>query len=100
MAELNMAGGRLIEFRNCVDEMAFIDQLGQMPLPPYINRPVEKSDKQSYQTIYAREKGSAAAPTAGLHFSQQLLQRIQDKGVNLCYILLHVGLGTFRPGKC
>ncbi len=97
MAELNMAGGRLIEFRNCVDEMAFIDQLGQMPLPPYINRPVEKSDKQSYQTIYAREKGSAAAPTAGLHFSQQLLQRIQDKGVNLCYILLHVGLGTFRP---
>ncbi|MDD2372874.1 MAG: tRNA preQ1(34) S-adenosylmethionine ribosyltransferase-isomerase QueA [Syntrophomonadaceae bacterium] len=96
-AELNLAGGRLIEFRNCVDEMSFIEQTGQMPLPPYINRPAEKADKQSYQTIYAREKGSAAAPTAGLHFSQELLQRIQDKGVNLGYILLHVGLGTFRP---
>jgi S-adenosylmethionine:tRNA ribosyltransferase-isomerase len=97
MAEVNFAGGRLIEFRNCVDEMSFIDQMGQMPLPPYINRPAEKSDKQSYQTIYAREEGSAAAPTAGLHFSQGLLQHIQDKGVNLAYILLHVGLGTFRP---
>ena len=97
IAELNLAGGRLIEFKNCADEMAFIDQMGQMPLPPYINRPAEKSDKQNYQTIYAREKGSAAAPTAGLHFSQELLQRIQDKGINLGYVLLHVGLGTFRP---
>jgi len=97
MAELNLAGGRLIEFKNCVDQMSFIDQIGQMPLPPYINRPAEKSDKQNYQTIYAREKGSAAAPTAGLHFSQELLQRIQDKGINLGYVLLHVGLGTFRP---
>mgnify|MGYP000909196112 CR=1 FL=1 len=97
MAELNLAGGRLLEFKNCVDEMAFIEQMGQMPLPPYINRPAEKSDKQNYQTIYAREKGSAAAPTAGLHFSPELLQHIQDKGVNLATILLHVGLGTFRP---
>lgn len=97
MAELNLAGGRLIEFKNCVDQMSFIDQIGQMPLPPYINRPAEKSDKQNYQTIYAREKGSAAAPTAGLHFSQELLQHIRDKGVNLATILLHVGLGTFRP---
>ncbi|MBP8820005.1 MAG: tRNA preQ1(34) S-adenosylmethionine ribosyltransferase-isomerase QueA [Syntrophomonadaceae bacterium] len=97
IAELNLAGGRLIEFKNCADEMAFIDQMGQMPLPPYINRPAEKSDKRNYQTIYAREKGSAAAPTAGLHFSQELLQRIQDKGINLGYVLLHVGLGTFRP---
>lgn len=97
IAELNLAGGRLIEFKNCADEMAFINQMGQMPLPPYINRPAEKSDKQNYQTIYAREKGSAAAPTAGLHFSQELLQRIQDKGINLGYVLLHVGLGTFRP---
>ncbi len=97
IAELNLAGGSLIEFKNCADEMAFIDQMGQMPLPPYINRPAEKSDKRNYQTIYAREKGSAAAPTAGLHFSQELLQRIQDKGINLGYVLLHVGLGTFRP---
>ena len=97
MAELNLAGGRLIEFKNCADEMVFIEQMGQMPLPPYINRPAEKSDKQNYQTIYAREKGSAAAPTAGLHFSQELLQHIQDKGINLGFILLHVGLGTFRP---
>ena len=97
MAELNLAGGRLIEFKNCADEMVFIEQMGQMPLPPYINRPAEKSDKQNYQTIYAREKGSAAAPTAGLHFSPELLQHIQDKGVNLATILLHVGLGTFRP---
>lgn len=97
MAELNLAGGRLIEFKNCVDEMVFIDQAGQMPLPPYIKRPPENSDKQSYQTIYARQKGSAAAPTAGLHFSQELLQHIRDKGVNLACILLHVGLGTFRP---
>ena len=73
MAELNLAGGRLIEFKNCADEMVFIEQMGQMPLPPYINRPAEKSDKQNYQTIYAREKGSAAAPTAGLHFSPELL---------------------------
>lgn len=97
MAELNLAGGRLIEFRNCVDQMSFIEQMGQMPLPPYINRPAENSDKQNYQTIYAREKGSAAAPTAGLHFSPELLQHIRDKGVNLATILLHVGLGTFRP---
>ena len=96
MAELNLAGGRLIEFKNCADEMVFIEQMGQMPLPPYINRPAEKSDKQNYQTIYAREKGSAAAPTAGLHFSQELLQHIQDK-VSASFILLHVGLGTFRP---
>jgi S-adenosylmethionine:tRNA ribosyltransferase-isomerase len=97
IAEIDMAGGRLVEFKNCPDEMAFIDRVGQMPLPPYINRPAEKSDTSTYQTVYARERGSAAAPTAGLHFTESLLQRIKDKGVNISYILLHVGLGTFRP---
>lgn len=93
----NMAGGRLLRFNNCIDEMAFIDRVGKMPLPPYINRPAEKSDNRSYQTVYARESGSAAAPTAGLHFSEALLEQIRTRGINLAYILLHVGLGTFRP---
>lgn len=93
----NMAGGRLVQFKNCPDEMAFIDRVGKMPLPPYINRPAETSDNSNYQTVYARERGSAAAPTAGLHFTESLLEQIKAKGVNLAYILLHVGLGTFRP---
>lgn len=98
MEELdNMAGGRLLRLKNCPDETAFIDRVGRMPLPPYINRPAEKSDNSSYQTVYARERGSAAAPTAGLHFTASLLEQIGAKGVNLAYILLHVGLGTFRP---
>ena len=72
-----------------------LDKLGTMPLPPYIH---EKLDDQSrYQTVYAKELGSAAAPTAGLHFTKELLKRIEDKGINICYVTLHVGLGTFRP---
>ncbi len=72
-----------------------LDKLGTMPLPPYIH---EKLDDQSrYQTVYAKEIGSAAAPTAGLHFTKDLLKQIEDKGINICYITLHVGLGTFRP---
>ena len=75
--------------------MEILEELGTMPLPPYIH---EKLDDQSrYQTVYAKEVGSAAAPTAGLHFTKELLKRIEDKGVNICYITLHVGLGTFRP---
>ena len=75
--------------------MEILEKLGTMPLPPYIH---EKLDDQSrYQTVYAKEVGSAAAPTAGLHFTKDLLKKIEDKGVNVCYITLHVGLGTFRP---
>lgn len=68
-----------------------------MPLPPYITE--ELKDKERYQTVYSRELGSAAAPTAGLHFTKELMQRIKDKGVNIAYVTLHVGLGTFRPVK-
>lgn len=72
-----------------------LDKLGTMPLPPYIHEKLE--DQSRYQTVYAKEVGSAAAPTAGLHFTKELLNKIKDKGVNICYITLHVGLGTFRP---
>jgi S-adenosylmethionine:tRNA ribosyltransferase-isomerase len=97
LAELDIAGGRLVKFHHCPDEERFINEVGQMPLPPYINRPAHEGDKQHYQTVYARETGSAAAPTAGLHFTEQLLQDIKRKGVNIAAITLHVGLGTFRP---
>ena len=72
-----------------------LDQLGQMPLPPYITHQLK--DKNRYQTVYAKHDGSAAAPTAGLHFTPELLQAIKDKGVNIAHVTLHVGLGTFRP---
>jgi S-adenosylmethionine:tRNA ribosyltransferase-isomerase len=97
IAELDMNGGRLLKFHNCPDVDQFINEAGQMPLPPYINRTAQDSDKNCYQTVYAQEPGSAAAPTAGLHFTDSLLQEIKDKGVNIARILLHVGLGTFRP---
>ena len=74
-----------------------LDKLGTMPLPPYIHEKLE--DKDRYQTVYAKEVGSAAAPTAGLHFTEELLERIKDKGINVVYLTLHVGLGTFRPVK-
>lgn len=72
-----------------------LDELGEMPLPPYIKEKLD--DKDRYQTVFARESGSAAAPTAGLHFTEELLAEIKDKGVDIVYITLHVGLGTFRP---
>lgn len=75
--------------------LEILETLGTMPLPPYIHEKLK--DQSRYQTVYAREIGSAAAPTAGLHFTKDLLKRIEDKGVNVCYITLHVGLGTFRP---
>ncbi len=74
-----------------------MDELGQMPLPPYIHETLE--DRDRYQTVYAREEGSAAAPTAGLHFTKELLASLQRQGVYLAYVTLHVGLGTFRPVK-
>ena len=74
-----------------------LDELGTMPLPPYIHEKLE--DKDRYQTVYAKEIGSAAAPTAGLHFTEELLEKIKEKGINIVYLTLHVGLGTFRPVK-
>ena len=88
-------GGRImkLEFEGILQER--LDELGLMPLPPYIKETLEDQDR--YQTVYAREVGSAAAPTAGLHFTTELLDEIKSKGVNIAYITLHVGLGTFRP---
>lgn len=95
--EINIPGGRLVRFAHCPDEDRFIQQVGRMPLPPYINRSADADDNQRYQTIYARQAGSVAAPTAGLHFTPELLQKLADQGVELARLLLHVGLGTFRP---
>jgi S-adenosylmethionine:tRNA ribosyltransferase-isomerase len=77
--------------------MEILQQFGHMPLPPYIQREDEKQDRDRYQTVYAREPGAVAAPTAGLHFTEELLQRLQDNGVELVYVTLHVGAGTFQP---
>ncbi|NLO20843.1 MAG: tRNA preQ1(34) S-adenosylmethionine ribosyltransferase-isomerase QueA [Syntrophomonadaceae bacterium] len=100
LGELPLAGGRLLNFQNCRDEDSFLERIGHVPLPPYINREDEKLDVQRYQTVYARHRGSAAAPTAGLHFSSDLLLTIRERGVNIASIILHVGLGTFRPVSC
>ncbi len=90
-------GNRIVEFF-CEDNFfASLDKLGEMPLPPYITEKLQ--DKERYQTVYSRELGSAAAPTAGLHFTDELLQKLQNKGVKIGYVTLHVGLGTFRPVK-
>jgi S-adenosylmethionine:tRNA ribosyltransferase-isomerase len=77
--------------------MEILQQFGHMPLPPYIQREDDKQDRDRYQTVYAREPGAVAAPTAGLHFTEELLQRLQDKGIELVYVTLHVGAGTFQP---
>lgn len=79
---------------------AMLEQIGHIPLPLYINRPDESTDIERYQTVYAKHKGSVAAPTAGLHFDQELLEQIENKGVNIAYTTLHVGAGTFRPVRC
>lgn len=88
-------GGRVIRFSYDGIFQEILDRLGQMPLPPYIKEKLE--DKERYQTVYAKHEGSAAAPTAGLHFTEELLERIQAKGISIGFITLHVGLGTFRP---
>ena len=90
-------GNRLIQFEYDGIFEEILDQLGQMPLPPYITH--ELKDKNRYQTVYAKYDGSAAAPTAGLHFTKELLQEIRDMGVSIAEVTLHVGLGTFRPVK-
>ncbi|MCO7150682.1 tRNA preQ1(34) S-adenosylmethionine ribosyltransferase-isomerase QueA [Vagococcus lutrae] len=88
-------GGRIIDFMYEGVFLEILESLGEMPLPPYIKEQLE--DPERYQTVYAKENGSAAAPTAGLHFTKELLQKIEEKGVKLVYLTLHVGLGTFRP---
>lgn len=90
-------GNRLIQFHYEGIFEEILDQLGEMPLPPYITHKLK--DKNRYQTVYAKYEGSAAAPTAGLHFTQELLKQIADKGIKIAYVTLHVGLGTFRPVK-
>ena len=88
-------GGRIVQFHYEGIFLEVLESLGEMPLPPYIHEKLE--DQERYQTVYAKENGSAAAPTAGLHFTQELLEKIEAKGVKLVYLTLHVGLGTFRP---
>lgn len=95
--EIVEEGNRLIHFEYDGIFEEVLDQLGEMPLPPYITHKLK--DKNRYQTVYAKYDGSAAAPTAGLHFTKELLQQIEEKGVGLAYVTLHVGLGTFRPVK-
>ena len=90
-------GERVIEFSYKGIFNEILDKLGTMPLPPYITKRLE--DKDRYQTVYAKNLGSAAAPTAGLHWTRELLKKVEEKGVNVCYVTLHVGLGTFRPVK-
>jgi len=95
--EVVEAGNRLIQFQYSGIFEEILDQLGEMPLPPYITHKLK--DKNRYQTVYAKHEGSAAAPTAGLHFTRELLQEVSDMGVNIVHVTLHVGLGTFRPVK-
>jgi len=90
-------GNRLIKFFYEGIFLEILEELGKMPLPPYIKE--ELQDSERYQTVYSRNIGSAAAPTAGLHFTKELLEQIEAKGVDVCYVTLHVGLGTFRPVK-
>lgn len=90
-------GNRIIEFTCEGDFFAVLDEVGNMPLPPYIKEKLQ--DKERYQTVYSKELGSAAAPTAGLHFTEDMLNELESKGIDIAYVTLHVGLGTFRPVK-
>ncbi len=97
VAEVRDDGNRVVDFDCDENFFSALDKIGQMPLPPYITE--ELKDKERYQTVYSHELGSAAAPTAGLHFTEELMDKIRAKGVNIAYVTLHVGLGTFRPVK-
>ena len=90
-------GNRIVKFHYEGIFLEVLERLGKMPLPPYITE--ELKDSERYQTVYSRDVGSAAAPTAGLHFTRELLEELENKGVKICYVTLHVGLGTFRPVK-
>ena len=97
VTEVVEGGNRIIDFHYKGIFLEVLESLGKMPLPPYIKE--ELLDKERYQTVYSKEVGSAAAPTAGLHFTHELLKKIEDTGAKVCYLTLHVGLGTFRPVK-
>ena len=97
VADVLENGNRILNFSADGEFYSVLDEVGQMPLPPYIKEKLE--DKERYQTVYSKELGSAAAPTAGLHFTKELLKEIKQMGVNIAYVTLHVGLGTFRPVK-
>ena len=93
-------GTRHVEFQYDGSFHDRLQETGHIPLPPYINRPDEVLDRQMYQTVYSRDEGSVAAPTAGLHFTEDLLERIRGKGIRTAYLTLHVGIGTFKPVSC
>lgn len=95
--EVTLGGNRIVKFSYEGIFLEILERLGKMPLPPYIKEGLQDSER--YQTVYSKELGSAAAPTAGLHFTKELLAEIADMGVKICYVTLHVGLGTFRPVK-
>ena len=95
--DLTQGGNRIVKFAYKGIFLEILERLGKMPLPPYIKE--ELQDSERYQTVYSKELGSAAAPTAGLHFTKELLSEIEDMGVSICCVTLHVGLGTFRPVK-
>ena len=97
VTEVKDDGNRVVDFECDENFFSTLDKIGQMPLPPYITE--ELKDKERYQTVYSHELGSAAAPTAGLHFTEELMDKIRAKGVKIAYVTLHVGLGTFRPVK-
>lgn len=97
VTEVKDDGNRIVKFECEGNFYAVLDEIGQMPLPPYITKKLE--DKERYQTVYSKEIGSAAAPTAGLHFTKEMLEEIKAMGVDIAYVTLHVGLGTFRPVK-
>jgi S-adenosylmethionine:tRNA ribosyltransferase-isomerase len=100
VVETNYEGRRRLQFSGTPDISRELDRLGEVPLPPYIEREVQQpEDKERYQTVFARTDGSVAAPTAGLHFTAELLERIRARGVEICFITLHVGPGTFQPVK-
>jgi S-adenosylmethionine:tRNA ribosyltransferase-isomerase len=92
-----VSGGRVVRFNEVDNFYDLVDEMGKSPLPPYIKREPEPMDKERYQTVYARVRGAVAAPTAGMHFTDGLLDQIQAKGVNIAKIVLHLGLGSFRP---
>ncbi len=98
IADVTDGGNRIVKFTCDGVFYDVLDRVGQMPLPPYITEKLE--DKERYQTVYSKELGSAAAPTAGLHFTKEYIEKIKQKGVNIGFVTLHVGLGTFRPVKC
>jgi S-adenosylmethionine:tRNA ribosyltransferase-isomerase len=98
-AELSGGEGRLLTFDRCINDV-WLDQYGHIPLPPYIKRNDTPEDAERYQTVYAAKSGSVAAPTAGLHFTSELLNRLASAGIEALFVTLHVGLGTFLPVRC